>query len=196
MPALWRLTRNDYARRVYEALKGVGVTGTQMYQYVADPDDGRGADRDVDGVRFEVRTPDAVGDEYDAFAEVRDDERVLCAVDEGAVVGYLFLSFDARHRVHPLEETLRFDGGYVRRVFVRPADRNRGIATALVARARSEAADRGAERIHALVARDNRPSQWVFEANGFAPRYEHTYYRLFGLSHRDVADLEGDGTPR
>ncbi|WP_231751584.1 hypothetical protein [Halogeometricum sp. CBA1124] len=47
MPALWRLTRTDGARRLYEALKRVGVTGTRMYQYVADPRDDAGADADA-----------------------------------------------------------------------------------------------------------------------------------------------------
>lgn len=186
MPALWRLTRNGHARRVYEALKRVGITGTRMYQYVADPDDGRGATRAVDGVRFEARTAEHVGDEYAAFDELRPDETVLCALDDGDVVGYLFVSVDAGHRVHPLEETLQFDGGYVRRVFVRPTHRNRGIATALVSWAREWASERGASAVHALVAADNRPSQWTFEANGFERRHRHTYYRIGRFTRRTI----------
>lgn len=190
MPALWRLTRTDGARRLYEALKRVGVTGTRMYQYVADPRDDAGADADVDGVTFETRTREEVDGEYEAFAELLPDERVLCAVDGGRIVGYLFVSLDARHHLHPLEETLRFDGGYVRRVFVHPDHRNRGIATALVSRAREWARERDADAVHALVALDNGPSRWTFEANGFEPRHEHVYYRLFGLTHRSIERLE------
>jgi GNAT superfamily N-acetyltransferase len=190
MPALWRLTRNDHARRVYEALKRVGVTGTRMYQYVADPTDGRGGDRTAEGVAFAVRTPADVGTEYEAFGELRSDETVVCALDGDDIVGYLFVSIDASHRIHPLEETLRFDGGYVRRVFVSPDYRARGIATGLVARARDLAADRGAEAVHALVALDNKPSQWVFEHNGFERRFEHSYYRLGGLTRRDVSTVQ------
>ena len=33
MPELWRLTRTDHARRVYEALKRAGITATRMYEY-------------------------------------------------------------------------------------------------------------------------------------------------------------------
>lgn len=190
MPALWRLTRNERARRVYEALKRVGVTGTRMYQYVADPRDDAGGDAAVAGIEFERRAPSEVGNEYEAFAELRDDETVVCALDGGEIVGYLFVSLDATHRVHPLEQTLTFDGGYVRRVFVRPSHRGRGVATALVSRARTVAADAGAEEIHALVALDNKPSQWVFEANGFEVRSEHVYYRVGGLRRRRVRDIE------
>lgn len=190
MPALWRLTRNERARGVYEALKRVGVTGTRMFQYVADPRDDAGADADVEGVEFDARGPADVGEAYEAFDELRDDETVLCALDGGGIVGYLFLSVDATHRIHPLEETLTFDGGYVRRVFVRPSHRGRGIATALVSRARAAAADAGAEEVHALVALDNRPSQWVFEANGFERRFEHVYYRVGALRRRRIDDIE------
>ncbi|QIB75858.1 GNAT family N-acetyltransferase [Halogeometricum borinquense] len=194
MPALWRLTRTDHARRVYETLKRVGITGTRMYQYVADPTDGRGAGGDADGVRLETRTREDVGNEYEAFAELLPEERVICALDDETIVGYLFVSLDARHRIHPLEETLRFDGGYVRRVFVRPDYRNRGIATALVSRARKWAADRDATAVHALVARDNKPSRWLFESNGFEPRHEHVYYRVGPLSHRSIEQLGGEGS--
>lgn len=196
MPALWRLTRTEPARRLYETLKRVGITGTRMYQYVADPTDGRGADGDADGVRFEVRSPADVGDEYDAFAELLPEERVVCAVDGDEIVGYLFVSVDAVHRVRPLEETLRFDGAYVRRVFVRPDYRNRGVATALVSRARDWARGRGATAVHALVALDNAPSRWTFEANGFEPRHEHVYYRVFGLTRRSIESSEPDPSPR
>ncbi|MDS0294054.1 GNAT family N-acetyltransferase [Halogeometricum luteum] len=196
MPPLWRLTRTGPARRLYETSKRAGITGTRMYQYVADPTDGRGADGDVDGVRFEVRRPEEAGEEYDAFAELLPEERVLCALDGGEIAGYLFVSVDAAHRVHPLEETLRFDGAYVRRVFVRPDRRNRGIATALVSRARDWARERDAAAVHALVALDNAPSRWTFEANGFEPRHEHVYYRLFCLSRRSIDPLEPERSAR
>jgi GNAT superfamily N-acetyltransferase len=75
-------------------------------------------------------------------------------------------------------------------VFVHPDHRNRGVATALVSRAREWARERGADAVHALVALDNRPSRWTFEANGFEPRHEHVYYRLFRLTHRSIERLE------
>jgi hypothetical protein len=43
------------------------------------------------------------------------------------------------------------------------------------------------DTVHALVAVDNRPSQWTFEANGFERRRVHAYLRLFGYRRRDVS---------
>ncbi|ELZ79198.1 N-acetyltransferase [Haloferax sp. Atlit-6N] len=195
MPALWRLTRTETARRVYDALKARGLTATQMDEYVADADAadvGRDPPAGVEiraldpaeATRFEAR--------YDAFSELRGDETAVCAFDGGAdeepvLVGYLFLGDPGlTYRVHPLEADVTFPGGYVRRVFVAPEARNRGIATALVSRAVAVAGERGAETVHALVARDNRPSQWTFESVGFRVARTRAYYRVGPWRRRRV----------
>ncbi|GGC69006.1 GNAT family N-acetyltransferase [Haloferax sulfurifontis] len=195
MPALWRLTRTETARRVYDALKARGLTATQMDEYVADADAAdadRGPPAGVeiraldpeDARRFEAR--------YDAFSELRDDETAVCAFDGGpdverALVGYLFLGDPGlTYHVHPLEADVTVPGGYVRRVFVAPEARNRGIATALVSRAVAVAAGQGAETVHALVARDNRPSQWTFESVGFRVARTRSYYRVGPWRRRRV----------
>jgi GNAT superfamily N-acetyltransferase len=104
---------------------------------------------------------------------------------DGPVVGYLFVSADEPIFVHPLETELDFEGAYVRRVFVDPDYRQRGIATALVADARRVARERfDASEAHALIAPDNRPSQWVFEANGFRRVHEYDYARVGGWTRR------------
>jgi ribosomal protein S18 acetylase RimI-like enzyme len=126
-----------------------------------------------------------------AYGDLRPGETVLVARDENSVVGSLFLSTASRHPVEPLETTVEFPGAYVRRVWVDPDHRNRGIGTALVRQARTRAATAGTETVHALVAQDNRPSRWLFEACGFERRRLFVYYRLFGLRHRDVRPVDG-----
>jgi GNAT superfamily N-acetyltransferase len=189
MPELWRLTRNDHARRLYEALKRVGITATRMYEYVAPLDTPIDHDLPAD-VTVASRAPDTLGtDECPALPDHRDDETILVATDGDEVLGYLFVSPAPTIRVHPLETDLSFDGAYVRRVFVHPHARNQGVATALVARARTVAAGWELETMHALVALDNRPSQWLFEANGFERRRVHAYVRLFGYRRRAVTPI-------
>lgn len=198
---LWRLTRNRYGRACYEWLGRRGVTATRMYEYVA-------------LARPDLDVPDPAGDvalaafdptELDRssapFDELLDEECVVGAldaedadgIDAGSdLLGYLFLSPpELDHVVAPLEASLSFDGSYVRRVFVDPAARRRGIATALVALARRTAAERfGADRAVALVAADNRPSRRAFEGNGFAARRVRTYARVGPWSRRSTRELD------
>jgi GNAT superfamily N-acetyltransferase len=189
MANLWRLTRNDHARRVYDALKRLGITATRMDEYVAPST--READREPpEGVTIGPEHPDTLNETVcPALPEHRPDETILVAREDDEVLGYLFVSPAPTIHVHPLEADRSFEGAYVRRVLVHPEARNRGVATALVARAQALAAEWGLETVHALVALDNRPSQWTFEANGFERRHRHTYLRMFGYRHRDVRDL-------
>ncbi|ELZ65152.1 GNAT family acetyltransferase [Haloferax prahovense DSM 18310] len=207
MPALWRLTRTETAHRVYDALKARGLTATQMDEYVADADAadvGRGPPAGVEIRALEPEVARRFEARYDAFSELRGDETAVCAFDVGRgerdgeggengevadsdLVGYLFLGDPGlTYHVHPLETDVSFPGGYVRRVFVAPEARNRGIATALVSRAVAVAGERGAETVHALVARDNRPSQWTFESVGFRVVRTRAYYRAGPLRRRRV----------
>lgn len=193
MLPVWRVTRNRYGRAVYDALERVGITATRMYEYVAPTD--AAADRAADAT-FSVYQPDDAGldrfaADYAAFEELRDDEHVVGATVDGDPAGYLFVSADVTLHIHPLDEDLSFDGAYVRRVFVDPDYRKRGIATALVARALDHARrEFDADRASALVALDNRPSQWVFEANGFRRERVHSYACVFGLTHRQTDPVE------
>ncbi|WP_396611575.1 GNAT family N-acetyltransferase [Haloferax sp. S1W] len=191
MPALWRLTRTETARRVYEALKAHGVTATQMDEYVTETSGDRPIrDPDADVERRTLASDEARQYErtYDAFFELRDDEQAVCAFDGDSLVGYLFLGDPGlTYHIKPLERDLHIPGGYIRRVFVAPAARNRGIATALVSRAVDEAEKRGADTVHALVARDNRPSQWTFEANDFRVERTRAYYRVGPWRRRAVS---------
>jgi GNAT superfamily N-acetyltransferase len=205
---LWRVTRTDAAIRIYEALKAAGVTGTQMYEYVADLEAGGFEGRELPaGVELAVRDGAGVDTAARAdFADPAPEDTVLLAREDGETVGYLFVS-DREVHVDALETDLRFDGAYIWRVFVDPRERERGIATGLVAAACRRAHEAGHGTAHALVATDNRPSQWTFEACGFVPVRERTYVRVFDWHRRSVSPLaaegatpdgkgDGDGTPR
>lgn len=198
MGPLWRLTRNRYGRAVYDRLGRRGVTATRMYEYVAPAREAL----DVPAPAGDVTLAAFDADEFDRsespFGELLDAEVVIAAVDGDAdgdrdgLVGRLFLSPPAtEHAVSPLETTLTFDGAYVRRVFVDPAARRRGIATALVAAARRVAAERfDAGSTVALVAADNRPSRRAFASNGFEPTRVRTYARVGPWSHQSVGAVD------
>jgi ribosomal protein S18 acetylase RimI-like enzyme len=190
MVPVWRLTRTPHARRAYELLKRVGVTATRMYEFrapaAADPSPAE-VDVDVQERRKRGLRPGAIH----AYDDLRPGETVLVARTDGTVVGSLFLSTASRQPVEPLETSVEFPGAYLRRVWVDPDYRNRGVATELVTRARARAATGGADTVHALVAQDNRPSRWLFEGCGFERRRLFTYYRLFGLRHRNVRPVPG-----
>jgi GNAT superfamily N-acetyltransferase len=184
MPALWRLTRNRYGRAVYDALARAGITATVMDEFVRS----LGTLPDVGDDRIERCDPSTVARLDAPTGELLTDEEVLAAFEDGRAVGYLFLSVDATHRIHPLERPLSFEGAYLRRVFVAPDHRERGVASALVAAACERAQDRGADRASALVAVDNRPSRRLFERLGFSPRRRRRYARVGPLSHRSVRE--------
>ena len=170
----WRLVRNRHTRRLYEALKRLGVTATRMYEYVAER--ALGARDPPSGVALVVHDPgDPATLNHPHTAERRPDEYAVVARADDTPVGHLFTSVDATHRIDPLERSLDVDGAYVRRVWVDPSCRGEGVASALLARAlRTTAAD----RTTALVAVDNRPSRRLFAGSGFVARRVHTYVRL------------------
>jgi GNAT superfamily N-acetyltransferase len=188
---LWRLTRNRYGRACYDWLARRGVTATRMYEYAA-PTGGVRVPAPARDAALATLDPAAVDRSDDPFDELLDEEVAVAAADGGEFVGYLFLSPPGvAHEVTPLGSTLAFDGSYVRRAFVDPDARRRGIATALIAAARRVAAERfDADRAVALVAADNRPSRRAFARNEFAPRRVHTYARAGSRSWRRVHRLE------
>ncbi|MFC7139305.1 GNAT family N-acetyltransferase [Halosimplex aquaticum] len=189
MTGLWRLTRNRYGRTVYDGLAAVGVTATWMREYVADPKSVPSPDP-PSGVSVGEVDPSRVAALDAPVGELVDGERVVATTDGDEAVGYLFCSTDATHRIHPLERRLSFDGAYIRRVFVAPEHRQRGVASALVRAACQWARERDADRATALVALDNRPSRALFEKHGFVAERAHRYVRLGPLSTRSVAEIE------
>lgn len=184
MPALWRLTRNRYGRALYDRLTAAGLTATWMTEYRADPATVPTAEEGA--VETGVVDPAAVEPLDAPVAALRPGEDVIAGFVDGEPVGYLFHSVGVTHHIEPLERELTFDGGYLRRVFVEPAHRQRGVASALLARACERAARRGVTRVTALVARDNVPSRALFESHGFDPARRHLYGRFGPLAYRSV----------
>nr|WP_276303584.1 GNAT family N-acetyltransferase [Halomarina sp. PSR21] len=182
---LWRVTRTARARRLYEWLAARGVTGARMYQYVRDLDEGLPAPAPPADVTLARESGADAGLERLDGDLARDDTVVVARSDDGGeAAGQVVVSVGRPVRVPPLGATVRTDGAYVWRLYVPPAHRGRGIATALVAAGARAARERGADRAAALVATDNRPSQRVFEANGFEARTLHTYYRFRNATRR------------
>ena len=189
MSRLWRLTRNRCGRVLYESLASVGVTGTVMYEYVRSLE-GPVVEPQSDPGRTVEECPPSALDALDVPTDdLEPGETVLAAREGEALSGYLFLSTDTTHCIRPLERELTFEGAYLRRVYVRPSQRNRGVATDLVAAACRRAADRGAGRATALVAIDNRPSRRLFAHQGFRPQRARWYVRIGPLTGRSVRDL-------
>jgi GNAT superfamily N-acetyltransferase len=196
MIPVWRLTRNRHTRRVYEVLGAVGVTGTRMLEFEADTGDTepleQGTDPEV-AVDAVPTTDDALTRldlDFSIPVSFLDREWVVVATADGAAVGRALVSVDQQPYVEPLRERMTFDGAYVRKVYVGREWRNRGIAKRLVGRSLTVAREElGADTAHALIAADNKPSQWVFEANGFRPVRRYDYLRLFGLERRGATDL-------
>jgi GNAT superfamily N-acetyltransferase len=184
MLPFWRLTRNRFGKRLHAVLDAAGITVSRLYEYRAPlPPGGEAAS--PAGVTIRTAAPAALPATAPT-GDLRDSETVLAAVDDAAddLAGYCFVTVGSSVPVPELRTTLSFDGGYVRRLYVDPDHRQRGVATALVDAARHHAAERGADDAAALVAVDNRPSQWTFEACGFEPVARHAYDRLGRLERR------------
>lgn len=180
----WRLTRNRYARGVYETLQRAGVTATRMTEYAADVAAVPAPEGDLEGIRVETGPVEGFLDrgydlDFSLPVDPYPDEHAAVAVADGEAVGRALVSAGHPVTVEPLERELAFAGGYVRRVFVAPPARNRGVAGELLRAVVATAATTlDVDRAVALVAADNRPSQWLFEGQGFAPVRVHTYARV------------------
>jgi GNAT superfamily N-acetyltransferase len=198
MIPLWRVTRNRYARRVYDTLDAVGITATSMLEFEADVAAPTPVRQEAipEGVSIDAAptTEDPVRSldlDFSIPVTYLDDEWIVVARTDDGPVGRALVSRGQRPYVAPLHEAIRFDGAYVRRVYVDRRWRNEGIATRLVGESLAVAgAELGSDTAHALIAADNKPSRWVFEANGFRPVRRHEYARLFGLEHRRTTELQ------
>ncbi len=182
---VWRLTRTRCGRALWNALtnRGIRIARLRLYRTEAfdvpvpslSPDLSlavdRGADRDSDTIE----------------APIAPDDWVVRVETIEGTVGSVVLSIDRQVTVEPIDTTLQFDGGYIWALYVTPAYRRRGIASALVAQAAAlAAAETGA--CLALVAPDNRPSQLVFEGLGFAVEGSLSHVRLPGFEWTSSLD--------
>jgi len=186
---LHRLVRNPYARTVYDRLQAAGVTMTWLSEYARSLDEPLGREADCSSVARSC-DPSRVAPIGARVDQLVDGETVIGAFEDGMALGYLFLSVDAVIDIRPLERELAFDDGYIRRVFVAPEHRQRGVAGALLRCACLRASERGASRVTALVARDNVPSRRLFESHGFHGSRDHRYVRIGPWSYYSTTERE------
>jgi len=195
MSSYWKLTRNRYTRRLYEALADVGITVTRMNEFAArtQPADESPEDPETDVECVAVPATDELVERLELQFSIPvtylDEEWVVVAVADGGAVGRTLVSAGREPYIAPLQQQMTFDGAYVRRVYVARQWRNSGIAGRLVRKALTVArTELGERRAFALIAPDNVPSRRVFEANGFSRERHHDYLRLFGLEYRRTVE--------
>lgn len=172
---LWRLTRHKYVRRFYQRLEKAGAFVTQLDRLDRPTTrlDGT-TDVDLDAttiavVRATERCPEELSD-----VPLAPSDRIILARRAGEPVGWCCLS-NRRVYVPELRQRLTFPGSYLWRLHVTPAERGRGIGTAIIRQAVKHSRTKlDAETITALVAPDNLPSRKAFEGLGFAPTERYT----------------------
>jgi len=205
MIPLWKVARNRYTRRLYDAATSVGVTGSRMIEFVAETrKEGAESDAFSEGVSITAApATDALVEDlaldFSIPIEFIEGEWVVVATVDGdggeypEAVGRALVSAGRRPYVETLGKQMSFDGAYVRKVYADRGWRGEGIAKSLVAEALAVAREEfGCEKAFALIAADNKPSQGVFRSNGFAPVRRHDYVRLFGFERRRVEELDDD----
>lgn len=188
---LWRLTRNEYGRAVYDALAKRGVKGSLMYVYARSLHGVAGGDPPVpDGIVLEARQKrDLDTNEAPAlaFEGLEPTDMVVFAWADGTIVGHVVLSCSRPVYAEAIETTVgeATDTAYLWRLHVDSDHRQRGIGTTLVRRACREAARTDeTTAATALVAVDNVPSQALFETAGFERQALIVYGRVIVLTHR------------
>lgn len=97
---------------------------------------------------------------YDAFESLLGEPAFLVAVDAGAVVGYVVASLTPNHGRGL---------GHVKDVAVHPDRRGDGVGTALLERALSILASRGAETVKLEVRESNDGARRLYGRFGFEP---------------------------
>lgn len=196
MANYWHFTRNQYTRRIYDALKAHGVTATRMNEYRAELEQTNATRSPIphDDTNLDFVSASEVGSldvdfDFSLPVDMLDGEWAVIATIDGRPIGRTLVTDASRPYVDPLERELPVSGVYVRRVFVVPERRGRGIASATLRGAVALARDEfGADAATALIAADNKPSQGLFEGCGFERVGVHEYARIGPLSryrHRE-----------
>lgn len=190
MADYWRLIRNQYTRSVYDALKALGITATRMYEYQAklpqtnatrSPATLAGTSIDLISAS-EVDSRD-IDFDFSQPVDMLDGEWAVIASIDGQPVGRTLVTYTSRPYIDPLERALPISGAYVRRVFVMPERRGKGVASVILRAATELARDEfNADTATALIAADNKASRGLFEGCGFERVGFHEYVRLGAFS--------------
>ncbi|WP_049905267.1 GNAT family N-acetyltransferase [Haloferax gibbonsii] len=182
----WRLTRNPSMRRVYDVLKARGITATRLCEYRADlgQTDATKSPSTPSGTSLEVlsaseATSRRLDIDFSIPVDLRDGEWLVIACDDDRPVSRTLVTDAPRPYEGALEREVPVPGAYLRKVFVVPERRGQGLASATLRRALALARDElDVTTGTALIAADNKPSQWLFEQRGFERVAVHEYARL------------------
>jgi len=161
----WRLTRHPMMRWLYDAIERRGLFLAQLDRFQRLIADDLSTPDPPAGVRISTTlATDGVPDQL-VEAPLAPDDVIVRAHCDGKVIGSCCLS----HRpvyVPELHRRLDFDGTYLWKLRVAPAERGHGVGSAIIGRA-IEISAATAAKIQALVAPDNLPSRRAFGGCGF-----------------------------
>jgi len=164
---MWRLTRHPATRRLYDIIENQGLILAQLDRFQ------RPVDGDFDtveppaGVRLSTaKAADRVPDRL-AQAPLAPVDTIVWAHRGTETIGSCCLSYRPMY-VPELHRRVKFDGTYLWKLFVAPAERGRGIGSAIIGQA-IESSAASVAKIEALVALDNIPSRHAFSGCGFQP---------------------------
>lgn len=90
-------------------------------------------------------------------------DELTVAVEDGELLGFVMFTVESGEFA---QDTTR---GLVRNIYVTPAERNRGVGTALLETAESALLERGAERLTLEVMADNEPARQFYRHHGYTP---------------------------
>lgn len=173
---LWRITRHEFVRGLYQRLDRTGVFLAQLdrFEREAQTPVDRSSETLPGDIRFDVHTVTETIPGPLADAPLAPTDRVALAHRDGETVGYCCLSNRPVY-VPELHRRLRISGSYLWRLYVTPGERGCGIGSALIAHAiRHTATELDSTTITALVAPDNLPSRKAFQRMGFTPAERFT----------------------
>ena len=188
---LWRLTRHPTARRIYNRVADAGVVFAQLDWFERETAVARSIADPPGDVTVRVSpagdgVPPALRD-----AHLAPGDLLVLAERDGERVGHCCLA-DRPVYVPELCRRLVVEGSYLWQLAVVPAERGRGIGTALVARGvTAAAATLSVDRIAALVAPENVPSRRAFASLGFRPTTRYTSYGVAGSVRHQRRPLDG-----
>jgi len=187
---LWRVTRHDAVKRLYQRLQAAGVFLAQLDRLDRPTAERHQVGSVPDGVSIEARPASGISLSKLDGAPLAPSDLIVLACRDGRPVGWCCLS-DRPVYVPELDRRLRFPGAYLWRLYVDPAERGHGIGTAIVRQAVAYAhTGMDAPRITALVAPDNLPSRKAFGALGFTPTERYTSAGCLGRTWHRRTSLE------
>lgn len=127
-----------------------------------------------------LRTADADWPQYRIALE--NDHDLILAERDGETLGWAWIGY-RRVFLAPLGRSIRLQEGtgYLYDVFVRPAERGRGIGRALVAARVAQAESAGITRLVSHVMLGNIPSRRALERHGFTVVGQTAFLRLLAI---------------